>query len=122
MLDKTLSVKICPSNAMVELVQVPSTNSGAVTPAATYNSSTATDWAFDLADTNGVNTVAGTVGVVVYLPNVLESDAKALNDVIDGPALGVPLLAPTGDLYGRVKYTPNTGSGLVNMTIYVTHR
>ena len=73
-----------------------------------------------MADTNGLNDITGTVGVVVYLEGVLVADAQALNNLIDGQALGVA--DPTAaDLAGRVKYSvPN--NGLVNVTIYVTHR
>jgi prepilin-type N-terminal cleavage/methylation domain-containing protein len=124
-LDKPLALKIAPSNIFVSLVPVPATNGGAVTaPAASTfaTSTTASDWSFDLAASNNpaVNTVAGSVGVVVCLQGILETDAKALNDIIDGPTLGVAL-GNSPDYLGRVKYTQAVG-GLVDVTIYVTHR
>jgi len=80
------------------------------------------DYLFNLANTNStLSTVTGTAEVVVYIPNVLESDAQALNNVIDGPALGVPLGSSTGDVYGRVKYSP-VDNNRVNVLVYVTSR
>jgi prepilin-type N-terminal cleavage/methylation domain-containing protein len=85
----------------------------------------ANDLAFDLSDTNATpgNSIAGTYVVVIFMANVLEADAQALNNIIDGPSLGVALGSATGDLYGRVKYSPVAVSGgPVDVTIYITHR
>lgn len=124
-IDKTLSVKLTdPTNTFVALEPAPAATGSPVTETGPFPiSTTATDWGFALAS-NGpaasANTIAGTAVVAVTLNNVLEADAQALNNLIDGPALGVPL-GGGADLYGRVKYTAVSG-GLVNMTIYLTHR
>jgi len=124
-LDKPLAVKITdPTNTSVSLEPAPAAIGSAVTATGPFPiSSTATDWGFALSS-NGVatsgNTISGTAVVVVTLNNVMEADAKALNDLIDGPALGVPV-GGSPDLYGRVKYSAVSG-GLVNMAIYITHR
>jgi prepilin-type N-terminal cleavage/methylation domain-containing protein len=115
-LDKALAVKITdPTNTLVSLVSLTGVSNGmAVT--------TAPDGTFDLGDTNSICDINGSALVQITFTNVLESDAQALNNLIDGPSLGVGLGSATGDKWGRVKYTPVNASGLVNMAIYVTHR
>jgi prepilin-type N-terminal cleavage/methylation domain-containing protein len=88
-------------------------------------SSTAVDAdnaAYALGSATTVNTATGSYIVEVAMNDVLEADAKALNDIIDGTQLGVALGASTGDLYGRVKYSPIGTGTTVDMKIYVTHR
>ena len=111
-LDKLFHVQIAtPANTLVVL-----TNCNA------YNAAVATtDPSFDLATTNALNTAVGTALVEVALNNVLEADAKGLNDIIDGAPLGTPIGSVTGDSFGRVKYSAAAG-GIVNMRIYLTHR
>ena len=123
-LEKPFSCAIGdPSAASVELVPIIATNSTvSVAGLLSAADATASDFLFNLVSTNtGTSTVTGTAEIVVFIPNVLESDAKALNDVIDGPALGVPLGSSTGDLYGRVKYTA-VNNNRVNVLVYVTSR
>ncbi len=127
-LDKTLQVKITdPTNTVVELVPLTGLTVGSGT--VTAGAASGLDWGFALASnsTTPINQIAGTAALVVVFSNVLEADAQSLNNLIDGPAMGVPLGMGTaaGDFYGRVKYVYGAGgssSGLVNMTIYITHR
>jgi prepilin-type N-terminal cleavage/methylation domain-containing protein len=81
----------------------------------------AANTAYSLGASNTVNTATGSYVVEIAMNDVLEADAKALNDIIDGTNLGVDLGSSTGDLYGRVKYAAVSG-GTVDMKIYVTHR
>lgn len=111
LLDKKLAVKIADPNDTRVVIVAAATAATAVTDV---------NDAFALGDTTTVNTAVGSAVVEVQLNNVIEADAKALNDLIDGAALGSATGSP--DLAGRVKYTTPTGSGLVNMKIYVTHR
>ena len=122
-LDKILAVKIAdPTNTVVELVPISTLTNGVGLPGT--GTASGLDWGFALAGTNAttpnaINSISGTIAVVCVLSNVLEADAQALNLLIDGPQMAAATLSP--DLLGRVKYSASAG-GLVNMTIYITHR
>jgi hypothetical protein len=61
-------------------------------------------------DGNSLNEANGAVVVEAIITGVSVQDAKALNDLIDGPSLGQD--ASGNDFLGFVKYgTPNNGSG-----------
>ncbi len=65
----------------------------------------------------GLNTVIGTTVIEAVLTGISAEDAKALNDRIDGAALGTAL--GVADILGRVKYDP-TAPGTVR--IYLAHK
>ena len=77
-----------------------------------------TDAAYDLAG-SGTNSAVGTFVVEAVISNVLLSDARDLNDRLDGPSLGVNSSSPN-DVRGRVKYT--TSSPVTDVHVYLTHR
>jgi prepilin-type N-terminal cleavage/methylation domain-containing protein len=97
-----------------------------------FTSSTSIDrenGAYDL-DGNGANDVIGAYAVDAVLVGITEEDAVALNNVIDGAALGVN---PGGnDTKGRVRYhrAGNNGNGNGNgngntdlrVQVYISHR
>jgi type II secretory pathway pseudopilin PulG len=61
-------------------------------------------------DGNGLNQASGTVVVEAIITGVPLLDAKALNDLIDGPSLGEN--SSGNDLLGRVKYgAPGNSNG-----------
>jgi prepilin-type N-terminal cleavage/methylation domain-containing protein len=130
LLDKPLAVAITTnvSVAVLPLGAAVTTNSGvSANGSGNITGWASTDCSFDLSDTNATpttgNNITGTYVVVIYLGGVLEADAQALNNIIDGPALGVGLpVGGNGDLFGRVKYNVAGASGLVDVTIYITHR
>ena len=68
-----------------------------------------------------VNDTAIPASVVVQavITGVSESEAKDLNDRLDGTLLGSPL--GVADIMGRVKYATPV-SGLTTVYIYITHR
>lgn len=68
-------------------------------------------------DGSGTNNVTGTYAIEAIIPAVLETDAKDLNDRIDGPNLGTTNKI---DTLGKVKYDCSSGEGTVY--IYVAHR
>ena len=80
--------------------------------------------AYDLDGTGAVPiNDAGAVGSTVVqavITGVTSSDAKDLNDRLDGPALGAAL--GLVDILGRVKYATPSAAGLTDVYIYVTHR
>jgi type IV pilus assembly protein PilA len=120
-MDKLLSIKI----ASAPDTQVNYASIGAVTattPVTAGGTVTAVgDVAFDLVDVNTntspTSSITGSEEIVVTLENVLVADAKALNDLIDGPTQGATSLG-TSDLWGRVKYS-TPASGLVNVSVYI---
>jgi prepilin-type N-terminal cleavage/methylation domain-containing protein len=75
------------------------------------------DTGFILDGTGANNEALGSVIVEAVITGATETDAKDLNDLIDGPSLGQPI--GTTDLKGRVKY--KTGSP-TTIYIYLTHR
>jgi prepilin-type N-terminal cleavage/methylation domain-containing protein len=118
-LDKAFVTQLTQSsNTAVWLCNISTLSNQTVTAAA--NTGQATDWAFDLADTNAVNDINGTAVCAIVLSNVLVADAQSLNNIIDGPALGNSV-STGSDLFGRVKYSTPV-SGITTMTIYITHR
>lgn len=113
-LDKPFVVKIGDgtTNTMVRLIDASTlTLGGTVTAAETTG--------FALAGGN-TNQVVGSTVAIAEITGVLETDAKDLNDRIDGPALGVAL-GGAPDVSGRVKYAAPVG-GVTTVYIYLTHR
>jgi len=106
-LDKLFQVRIGNTNAHVEVVTALAAGTGP-----TVNNS-----AYALGGVVTVNDATGGVVVEAVIPGVTESDAKDLNDRLDGTTLGSAIGAD--DLLGRVKYA--TGSP-TTVYIYVTHR
>ena len=72
--------------------------------------------AYDLGGTT-TNSALGSVVVEAVISNVLITDAKDLNDRLDGVALGV---TSGSDTRGRVKYS--SGSPTTDVYVYLTHR
>jgi len=88
------------------LVSIPSATGGPITGA------------YDL-DGNGSSDVAGGQFVVeALLVNVSLSDARALNNILDGPTLGEGTNG--NDFAGRVIYA-KPGSNPLILHIYITH-
>jgi len=73
----------------------------AASPASTPVSAT-TGGTYDLLGTTGTNMITGNIVVEAVLTGVALTDARELNDRIDGIALGTP--ATTDDVKGRVKF------------------
>ncbi|MBX3746246.1 MAG: prepilin-type N-terminal cleavage/methylation domain-containing protein [Verrucomicrobiae bacterium] len=77
-------------------------------------------------DGSDVNRVIGSLVVEAVIVGVDHQDAKSLNDRLDGPTLGEPLVdsggSPLPDLKGRVKYTTPDAGGKVDVHIYLAHR
>jgi len=76
---------------------------------------------FDL--TGSGTALTGNVVVYAQLDNVAVSDAKELNDLIDGKnaTFGAPDLA-TSDTKGRVKYAVTSGSPTTTVYLYVANQ
>jgi prepilin-type N-terminal cleavage/methylation domain-containing protein len=90
------------------------------TPLAGNIAASAANTAYDLAGSgSSTNDAAGGAVVEAIITGVTELDAKALNDRLDGAALGSAV--GTDDAKGRVKYNTSTGAG-TTVRIYVTHR
>jgi prepilin-type N-terminal cleavage/methylation domain-containing protein len=112
LMDKPFSAKIAggdPSNnSSIQLLKA---------TAATPIGNNGTGYKLD-----GVNNATATASYVLeaVLNNVSQSDAKDLNDRIDGTALGTPL--GQADTAGRVEYSLPNGNGPVTVYIYLTHR
>jgi len=112
-LDKLFAVKIssvAAGAALTNHVEI-------VTALAAGTPATINNAAYALGGVATVNDATGSVVVQAVIPGVSETDAKDLNDRLDGPTLGSPLA--TDDTLGRVKYdavTPTT------VYVYLTHR
>lgn len=114
-LDKILATKIA-TNSYVELYDCSATN--VFNSSATVGDDDTTGFALSGGTTN---TVVGNVEVIGVLQGVMERDAKDLNDLMDGPALGEPL--GTADDSGRVKYAATSQpNDLTDVYVYITHR
>jgi prepilin-type N-terminal cleavage/methylation domain-containing protein len=109
-LDKPFECKISTDAN----VRVAATNTMLVTDAPTV-----ANQSFALSGDVAVNDAVGSVVAVAIIPGVTESDAKDLNDRIDGTTLGVPLNTVGGDLKGRVKYAT---AATTTVYVYLTHR
>ena len=119
-LDKPFAPRIgSGTGAQVVLLTAPTALGGAVTAAATP--AAVTDASFDLSGST-TNTVFGSAVAVALIPGVTWEDAKALNAIIDGAALGEGGTAGK-DIQGRVKYdlSANT-AGTGTVYVYLTHR
>ena len=115
-LDKLFAVKIGDgtsgaSNARVRLFDISGTGTNAVDGAS--------DTGFALSGTSTQNEATGSVCAEAVITGVTASDAKDLNDRIDGPALGSAI--NVADLKGRVKYATPSG-GVTTVYVYLTHR
>ena len=79
-----------------------------------------TGGAYDL-EGRGANSVTGAAGVLeVLVRGVSEGEAKALNDGLDGPALGAR--EGEDDFRGRVTYRRGPPGEPREVHIYITHR
>jgi len=109
LIDKPFSAAIAESST-IQLVNLSLTNSGPLTPIT---------GAYDL-DGDGNGDVAGGAQFVVeaFMANVSLSDARALNNILDGPALGEDTNG--NDFAGRVIYAKR-GSNPLIVHIYITH-
>jgi hypothetical protein len=75
---------------------------------------------YDLSG-NGRNALAGAKYVVeAVVRDVLEADARALNDASDGPRLGAA--AGSGDFQGRVTYAAASPGQRCEVHIYIAHQ
>jgi len=111
-LDKPFRVKIGSTNAHVEAVA----GLAATTVATGINSAYDLDGlaAVPINDAGDVNSTI----IQAVIPGVTSSDAKDLNDRLDGAALGE---VSGVDIKGRVKYALAVG-GLTDVYLYVSHR
>jgi type II secretory pathway pseudopilin PulG len=73
---------------------------------------------YDLAGVGTTNTATGSYVAEAVITGVAATDAKELNDRVDGVSLGA---ASGADLLGRVKYADPSG-GSTTVYIYLTHR
>ena len=115
-LDKPYAVKIGDgtsdaTHARVRLFDISGTGTNAVDGTASTG--------FALSGTGTVNEAAGSVCAEAVITGVTASDAKDLNDRIDGTALGSAI--NVADLKGRVKYAAPSG-GVTTVYDYLTHR
>ncbi len=111
-LDKPFDVRIgATTSGMSNHVELATAGSGSLTPD-TINA------AYALGGVAGVNDAVGSVVVQAVIPGCTETDAKDLNDRIDGLALGSSI--GTNDISGRVKYATSTSNTTVY--VYLTHR
>ena len=111
-LDKPFAVKIGTS-ATIQLVDT-SGLQATTTP-------DGSNGAYDL-DGDGNNNVLGAYLVEAVIFGVLQSDARTLNDRLDGSALGESG-GSNQDFLGRVIYHKPPGQGtLYEVHIYITHR
>ena len=115
-LDKPFAVKIGEgtsdaTHARVRVFDISGTGTNAVDGTASTG--------FALSGTSTQNEAAGSVCAEAVITGVTASDAKDLNDRIDGPALGAALNA--ADLKGRVKFAAPVG-GTTTVYVYLTHR
>jgi len=107
-LEKPFSVRIAGgdpiANSTIQLSAVASANGGL----GVYN-------------LDGVNNaIVGSQYVLeAVIQNCTGADAKELNDLIDGAALGVTTGA---DTKGRVEYTDPGTAGVTTVHVYITHR
>jgi len=122
-LDKPFAPRVGSGvGAKVVLLAAPAAEGGTVT-AATGGPAAAADAYFDLSGST-TNTIAGVSVAVALIPGVTWEDAKALNAIIDGAALGET--ATGKDIQGRVKYdftgATGTTAGTTTVYVYLTHR
>jgi len=110
-LDKAFSAKIGDSSVgatqHVEVVAALDTSAAPTT----------TDSRYSLAGDN-VNEALGSAVAQVVIPGVLESDARALSLLLDGPAMSSAAIG-SDDTSGRVKYAATSPTVVY---IYLTHR
>ena len=95
----------------MRLFDISLTGTNAVTPSANSG--------FNLSGTGTQNEATGSVCAEAVITGVNASDAKDLNDRIDGPALGSGL--DTDDVIGRVKFAKTVG-GVTTVYVYLTHQ
>jgi len=113
LLDKPFAAPI-GTNATIQIVDL-----------STLGSPKPLKGAYDL-DGDGQSDVTGANYVVeAVILGVPQADAKALNDLLDGPMLGeavYPQSNPEKDGYGRVIYSkPQAQETTVEVHIYITH-
>jgi len=77
------------------------------------------DTGFSLSGTGTTNEILGSVCAEAVITGVAASDAKDLNDRLDGSALGSAI--NVADTKGRVKYATPSG-GVTTVYLYLTHR
>jgi type II secretory pathway pseudopilin PulG len=66
-----------------------------------------------------LNDIVGSLCVQAVIKDATAVDAKALNDLIDGPSFGAPI--NSADLVGKVKYDAPS-NGVTTIYVYLTHR
>jgi len=112
LVDKRFTVKIGDGNTTNTVVRVVAMVGAATPDGITPNYDLDGD---NVSDTGGTGNLVETV-----ISNVAIADAIDLNNRLDGTAMGDSNTA-NPDKKGRVIYA-NTGSGLVNVHIYIAHR
>ena len=115
-LDKRFQVKIGDNvSTHVEVVDGLDSTAAATASNAAYN----LDGAGSVNDAGPLNCAV----VQAVISGVSQSDAKDLNDRLDGVALGTTNIA-TADILGRVKYAAAGGTNSATTTVYmyITHR
>jgi hypothetical protein len=117
-LDKPFAVKIGDGTSDATHARVRIFNISSLTTASTVDG--AADTGFNLSGNAGpTNEVTGSVCAEAVITGVTATDAKDLNDRIDGTSLGSAI--NVADTSGRVKYAAPS-SGTTTVYIYLTHR
>ena len=116
-LDKPFSVKIGDGTSDATHARVRLFSMGSLTTASTVDGTS--DTGYSLSGTGATNEILGSVCAEAVITGVTASDAKDLNDQLDGPALGSAI--NVADIKGRVKYAAPSG-GVTTVYIYLTHR
>jgi prepilin-type N-terminal cleavage/methylation domain-containing protein len=126
LIDKLFATKLgdgssgTTAGTRIDLLPAPATVVAAAPTAATVPAA-ATDAYFDLSG-SGTNTISGSVVAVALITGVTLEDARALNKIIDGPALNMGESSAGTDLAGRVKYTGIASGTPGTVYVYLTHR
>ena len=114
LLEKPFSVKL-GSSPKIQIRDASSLAGGAPDPSTPSTG-------FDL-DGDGKNDILGAQFLIeALIIDVSDADARALNDRLDGPALGEDPSSPGDDRKGRVIYDKPAGSNTRTLRIYITHR
>jgi prepilin-type N-terminal cleavage/methylation domain-containing protein len=117
-LDKPFAAKIGDGTSDATHARVRLFDISALTSTSVVDGTANTGFALS-GSAGATNEITGSVCAEAVITGVTASDAKDLNDRLDGPALGSAINA--ADTKGRVKYAAPVG-GVTDVYIYLTHR
>ena len=115
LLDKLFLPKIDFTSSTVQIRDATSLAGGAPDPSAPSSG-------FDLNGDGSNDILNAQYLVEVLMMGVNDADARALNDLLDGPSLGEDTNSPAQDRKGRVVYDKPTGSNPRTLRIYISHK